>query len=101
MKQVFKIDGDGIYIEPVIVEDDAVMVDGLIDTHIPDGFYKPKWDKFNKKWIEGKNQEEIDTIKNAPVPKTEIEILKEELAASKEETAQMNLAIIELWEMLI
>jgi hypothetical protein len=34
-------------------------------------------------------------------PKTEIDILKEDLVVAREENAQNNLAIIDLWEMLI
>ncbi|MEH7503296.1 hypothetical protein V7152_15005 [Neobacillus drentensis] len=94
MKQVFKIGTDGFYIEPVIVQDGEELTAELIEVEIPEGFYKPKWDKVNIKWVEGLTQEEIDAIKNEPIPKSEIDFLKEQ-------NADLNLQIIDIWETLI
>lgn len=96
--QVFKIDKDGFYIEPVILQNDAVLTKDLIEIEPPPGAHKAKFD--GVKWIETMTQTQIEAELNATTPKTEIEILKDELAATKEESAQMNLAIIDLWEIL-
>jgi hypothetical protein len=40
----------------------------------PNGFYKPKWN--GTAWVDGLTQAEIDAIKNAPVPPSEIDELK-------------------------
>jgi hypothetical protein len=77
MKQVSKIDGNGLYIEPVILQDNDGIGD-LIDVPVPEGFYHPKWD--GNQWVEGLSEEEIDQIKNAPKPMSEIELLKKQQA---------------------
>jgi hypothetical protein len=58
MKQVYRIDDQGFYIEPVIIEGEEQT--GLISSPIPEGLYKPKWN--GKEWVEGLTQEEIDEL---------------------------------------
>jgi hypothetical protein len=50
MKQVFKVDENGMYIEPVILQDDEEIGD-YIDVPVPDGFHHPRWD--GSQWVEG------------------------------------------------
>ena len=73
--KVLKIDSEGLFLEDVILQDDEELPNDCIETLCPEGFYSPKWD--GEKWIEGKTQAEIDTIKNTPQPKSQIEILQE------------------------
>lgn len=61
MKQIIKVDSDGVYIEPVIIEDEDETPSDCIETPCPDGFYKPKWS--GSEWVEGLTQSEIDVIK--------------------------------------
>lgn len=80
MKKVIKIDvSTGLYIEDVIVPDDYIA-DGanIITIDPPQGLHIPKWT--GTKWVEGKSKEEIEAIKNQPIQKSEIEILREDSA---------------------
>lgn len=74
MRKVLKIDSKGLFIEDVILQDDEETPIGCIEILCPEGFYSPKWLK--GAWVEGKTQAEIDTIKNTPQPKTQIEVLQ-------------------------
>lgn len=73
MKQVFKIDNEGFYVEPVIIEDGEL--EGCISTPIPDGLFKAKWN--GQEWLESMSQEEIDAIRNKPSGLSENERITE------------------------
>jgi hypothetical protein len=92
MKQVWKIDTDGFYLEPVKIQDDEELTEDLIDIEPPQGAHKARFD--GEKWVETVPQDEIDAQLNPPIEKTEIDILKEE-------NAQLTLDIINLWETLL
>lgn len=88
MKQVFKIDSDGFYLEPVILSDNEAIPSDCVEEFPTEGMFKHKWN--GTVWEEGLSQEEIDAIKNAPVPKTEAQILGEQLVAKDIEIMQLN-----------
>jgi hypothetical protein len=94
-KQVFKIDDDGFYIEPVIVKDDEELGEKLIETPIPEGLFSPRWD--GEKWVEGLTSEEIEQLKqqNQPQP-SELDLLKQENAELKERIELMQAALDDL-----
>jgi uncharacterized protein YgiM (DUF1202 family) len=50
----------------------------------PKGFYKIKYDRVKKVWVEGLTQSEIDELRNQPTPKTEAELIEERLSLSEE-----------------
>lgn len=72
--QVYRIDRDGFFVEPVILKrqyDDGQnplpyeIPSDCVEASAPSGFYKPKWD--GTEWIEGATQEYINQLKaNAP-----------------------------------
>ena len=51
------IDEQGLFLEDAFVE---TLTEFTIQEPCPEGFYHPKWE--NGEWVEGKTQEEIDTI---------------------------------------
>ena len=92
-----KINEQGLFVEDVILDaiptikqiqviDDVEVEVEVSDPHyiqeIPVGFYLPKWD--GEKWVEGLSQTEIDAIINQPQPKTELELLREQVAQQQE-----------------
>jgi hypothetical protein len=78
LKQVFKFDSNGFYVEPVILGDVESMPSGCTDIQPPDGLFKGKF--VEGAWIEGLSADEIHAIKNAPVPLSDIEALKKQQA---------------------
>lgn len=72
MKQVYKIDSEGYYVKPMLVENTP---SNCVEEAPPNGLYKAKF--VDGQWVEGLSQSEVDEIKNTPQPKTEIELLKE------------------------
>lgn len=78
MKQVFRYDLDGFYIEPVIVGKDDDVPKDCTELHPNDfgSFIKGKLNADKTAWIEGATQEEIDIIKNMSQQPSEIEQLK-------------------------
>jgi hypothetical protein len=74
MKQVYRIDNNGFYVEPSIVQEDEELANDLVEMVIQEGFYKPKFD--GQKWVEGLTQSEIETLRSQPQPKSELEELK-------------------------
>jgi hypothetical protein len=97
MKQVFKIDDQGFYIEPVIVKDDEELEENLIETPIPEGFYRPRWN--GNEWVEGLTNEEIEQLKQQHQPQlSEVDLLKQENEELKQRLEAAELAIIALMD---
>lgn len=81
IKQVFKIDEDGYYVEPVIILEGEELPSDCIEERPPDGLYKAQWT--GEEWIEAMSDEEIADIQNQPVEPTKEEKLKEELEITR------------------
>lgn len=94
MKQVFRIDDQGFFVEPVMIAEDEELPGDCVDEMPPYGLYKPKY--FGGQWVEGATPEEIEAIKNPSLPKSDIEILKEENEALKERIELMQAALDDL-----
>ena len=92
MKKVLRIDKQGFYIEDVILHDTELIQDDCVETHCPEGFYKPKWD--GEKWVEGYTSEEIKQIQE------EVEASREITPYEKleKENLELKIAIAELSE---
>ena len=68
------IDENGLFIKDDFVEE---LTPTTIETPCEDGFYKPKWN--GTEWVEGLTTDEIIAIKNVEQPKSEIELLQEQI----------------------
>lgn len=92
MKKVLKIDPEGFFLEDVILEDFQEIPSDCVETHCPEGFFKPKWD--GEKWVEGYTDEEIKQIQE------EAEINRELTPYEKleKENLKLKLALAELSE---
>jgi len=75
VKKVLRIDRQGFFMEDVVLEDGEITPQDCIELECPNGFQKPRWK--GRGWVEGLTVQEIEEIKNKPIPKTELEILKE------------------------
>jgi hypothetical protein len=104
IKQVSKIDSDGFFVEPVIVNDEDFDEDNplppyLIATPVPEGLYKPRWD--GNKWVEGLTPEEIEELKRLHQPQpSELDLLKQENAEMKQRLESAESVIIALMDYL-
>lgn len=74
--KVMRVDSTGLFIEDVLLEDEQEVPPNCIAIIVPEGFYLPRWN--GTVWIEGLTQAEIDAIKNRVVPKTNLELLKDD-----------------------
>ncbi|MBS4200274.1 hypothetical protein KHA93_11595 [Bacillus sp. FJAT-49732] len=93
MKQVYKINSEGFYIEPVIIDEDVEETpENCVELAPSDGMYRPKWT--GTEWIEDMSQEEIEALKNAPKPLTEVEQLRIDQAQANAELFEMMLMFI-------
>lgn len=57
MKQVFRIDSNGYYVEDVILEDYETIPSDCVEVVPPTGLYKAQF--VNGAWVEGKSQSDI------------------------------------------
>lgn len=57
MKQVYKFDGNGNYIEPVILEDSASIPSNCTNKTLPQPNWKPKFN--GTEWVETATEEEM------------------------------------------
>lgn len=73
--QVYKIDNNGFYIEPVILSANENAPNDCIEIQPPQGLYRAKWT--GTEWIEDMSQEEIEALNNQPKEPTENEILRD------------------------
>lgn len=55
--QVSRIDANGFYVEPVIVNSNDKLNADLIVEPVPPGFFSPKWD--GTAWVEGLTPAEL------------------------------------------
>ena len=57
------VDNDGFIIEPMVVSVYDVLQVNVIKVVVEQGFYTPRWDYENKKWIEGAELDYIERMK--------------------------------------
>jgi hypothetical protein len=63
--QVSRTDENGLYKEPVLLEEgQEVPINCIVDI-VPEGLYLPKWD--GTQWVEGLTLEAINRLKNTDV----------------------------------
>lgn len=62
MRQVYRFDNDGIYIEPVLLKNNDIMPDDCTEIHPPDGLYRAKFT--GTEWVEDMSKEEIDALQD-------------------------------------
>lgn len=74
MKEVYRYDENGIYIEPVILQDGDNIPVNCTEVKPTGSFYKGKFQ--NGQWIESLTQAEIDKLVNAPASVSELEQIK-------------------------
>ncbi|WP_372632982.1 hypothetical protein [Cohnella sp.] len=117
MKEAIKVDLEGYYVEPVIVplsqmgiteirellpaeveeEPKEIITGYIIAEKVPEGLFIPRWDFSNSEWIEGMSQEEIDEIRNAPVPLSP----EQRIAQLEVESVEVMLGLTEIYESLV
>ncbi|MEC0312987.1 hypothetical protein ACTOTM_00065 [Bacillus subtilis] len=78
----YEIDENGYIIKGY--EPDAKDIpDGVVDAWEGSGFFKPRYDREKRQWVEGATQEEIDEILKGtnPIdePVSEVEQMKEQI----------------------
>lgn len=61
MKQVSRIDANGVYIEPIAIEEGQEVPADCITIEPPQGLYWPRWD--GTQWIEGMSADAIERLK--------------------------------------
>lgn len=76
MKEVYRYDENGIYIEPVILQDGENVPTNCTVIKPTGSFFKGKFE--SGKWIESLTQDEINELINAPQPVSELETLKKQ-----------------------
>jgi hypothetical protein len=88
MKQVYKYDEEGFFVEPVLIENNEVLPVNCTESELPQPNYKPKFN--GVEWVETLTQEQIDEIKNQPQPPSELDGLKQQNAELKQQMEQQN-----------
>jgi N-methylhydantoinase B/oxoprolinase/acetone carboxylase alpha subunit len=73
-KQIYRIDQDGYFIEPVLISEDEKTPADCVEVFPTSGMYKQKWN--GTAWVEGLSQAEIDALKNVAEPVSELDKLK-------------------------
>lgn len=93
MREVYQIDSDGYYIQPIYLFDEDEMPTNCIE-NMPVNLIKPRWN--GKSWEEKATQEEIEKIENITNPEKEVTELKKQL----ESTNQAVLGIMDCFNRL-
>ncbi|MED4206600.1 hypothetical protein [Neobacillus mesonae] len=85
MRQVFRFDKDGYFVEPVIIMEGETIPFDCTEKDLPQPCWKPKFD--GVRWIEMATEEE----KKPPAPpKSEIDILREQNALLKAQNIALS-----------
>ncbi|WP_456266524.1 MULTISPECIES: hypothetical protein [unclassified Bacillus (in: firmicutes)] len=84
MKWIYKYDEKFNYLpgEEIEIEEDADIPKGYTDVRPQDGLYKGKYNVAKRAWYESATQEYIDSLQPKPLPPSEIDLLKQQNAAS-------------------
>jgi hypothetical protein len=90
MRKVIKIDDTRLFVEDVLLEDDAELPEGCVEDSPLEGLYLPKWD--GTQWIEGLTPEEIAALQIPPNP-TQVEILTQKTALLEQGIAELTMYI--------
>jgi len=90
--KVMMIDENGYCIGDNQIEDEHGIPEDCIAVEVQEGLHLPKWD--GEKWVEGKSQEEIDAIRNAPIQPTPLEQIRLEQAQSNSEMIELMMAMM-------
>lgn len=61
--QVYRIDKDGIYVEPVLLSEGEKLPKDCVELAPPDGMYKAKYDAKKKKWTDIGKPKEVRRVK--------------------------------------
>jgi hypothetical protein len=77
MKQYSKVDSNGEYIGPFIVEGELIPAD-CVPFKPPNGLFRAKLNDSRTEFIEGATKEEIETTRNQSQPLSELELLKKQ-----------------------
>lgn len=67
MREVYKIDNNGFYLETVHIVDTEDTPSDCVEVQ-PQGFYKAKWVSGN--WVEIITEEELDEMRKKPRPQS-------------------------------
>ncbi|AZU61085.1 hypothetical protein [Neobacillus mesonae] len=87
MKQVFKYDSNGNYVEPVLIEADAPLPKNCTDKPLPQPCWKPVFK--NGAWVETATESERNPSP-PPIELSPTEILQAENDDLKRQMAQLN-----------
>lgn len=94
MKKVIQIDADGFFVEDVILQDSEKTPTDCVEVEVPQGLFHPKWN--GTAWIEGLTQEEIDSIRNRPIPLTNEQILGQSISEKEIDGIKQGRSISDL-----
>jgi len=64
--QVYKYNESGIFIEPIVINDNELLPLNITDIRPNDNLYRAKWT--GGEWIEDMSQTEIDALNVVPTP---------------------------------
>lgn len=79
MRQVYKVDADGYFINPVILQDGEPVPIDCTDIELPHGLFRAKF--IDAEWVEDATQEEIEELTKVPEqPPSEVELLQHDNA---------------------
>lgn len=97
MRQVYKYDEDGFYLEPIVLHEHEPLPSNCTEIAPEGGLFKAK--HINGHWFESLPQSEIDQMFNQSTQPSEIELLKQENAALVKRLEEAENAIMTLMDM--
>lgn len=97
MKQVYRIDHNGFYVEPVILEENEPIPSDCVEGLPLEGLLKLKWN--GEAWEEGATLEEQEAFLSQIQPVSELEHLKQENQQLKKRVEETENAILQLMDM--
>lgn len=88
MIQVYKVDSEGFYLEPVIIKEGDTIPNDCVEEKLPNGLYKARF--VDGQWIEGLSPEEIEALNPSTKEKTQIDKLQEKVDKLEQEIKEMK-----------
>lgn len=89
MRQVYRIDEQGYFVEPVILRDDEQILEDCTVLELPEGLFRARF--VNGEWVEDATSEEIEELTRVPERQpSEVELLQRDNATLLMQVAEVT-----------
>ena len=103
-KFIHEINSEGLVVNVRLADSQEPLKPKETDIEMPDSLFKPRFDLVKKKWFEGATKSElleVEKVLTSEVPKTELELVQQELEEQKLRADTLESTMLELADSIL